>query len=723
MNTTAQAKPKMEGSMGLAWAITLASRLQGKEVDRLRLHEAISAHLPAIAALSEQPGLVIDQHTTNWDNLLKRVATSAGIQGIEFYEKPDAARVPFISWSAELGWVLVRSLAPNGQWLVDAGGQGVSIPPENIFPVARLVFEENSRPISGKPVFQLFREAFLTHRTTLIEVAIAGVLINLLALATSLYSMQIYDRVIPTQGYATLTVLTIGVALTILFELLVKIVRSSLMEDVVVKVDSKLSRAIFSRLLQIRMDQLPGSVGSLSAQLRGYETIRGFLSASTLYIFVDIPFALIFMLMIGFIGVVSLAFIPFVFLAIAISLGYVLQKRIEWHAVNSTKASNQKMGLLVETIEGAETIKSGSGGWGALSKWIDKTEEAMQHDMALRNISERSTFITATLQQVSYVALMATGAYFAAEGFITMGALIACSILSGRILGPVASIPGLMVQQANAKAALDGLEKLFVLKVDNDGIARPMMPDTIHGEFRLERVRFAYEGASKALSIQAMQIRAGEKIGVIGAIGSGKSTLLRLLTGMYQPNEGRVLLDGLVIDQISRHLLGEKIGYLQQDHRLFSGTLRENLLVGLPDPGDEVIRECAAKSGLLATVTNHPKGLDLMIVEGGKGLSGGQRQLVALTRVILSKPSLWLLDEPTASMDEASENRCIQFLRETIQPEQTMILVTHKLSLLQMVERLILIHNHEVVLDGPRDEVLKRLANKAAPQQGTKSKS
>jgi len=318
---------------------------------------------------------------------------------------------------------------------------------------------------------------------------------------------------------------------------------------------------------------------------------------------------------------------------------------------------------------------------------------------------------------------MATGAYFAAEGFITMGALIACSILSGRILGPVASIPGLMVQQANAKAALDGLEKLFVLKVDNDGISRPMMPDTIHGEFRLERVRFAYEGASKALSIQAMQIRAGEKIGVIGAIGSGKSTLLRLLTGMYQPNEGRVLLDGLDIDQISRHLLGEKIGYLQQDHRLFSGTLRENLLVGLPDPGDEVIRECAAKSGLLATVTNHPKGLDLMIVEGGKGLSGGQRQLVALTRVILSKPSLWLLDEPTASMDEASENRCIQFLRQTIQPEQTMVLVTHKLSLLQMVERLILIHNHEVVLDGARDEVLKRLANKPAPQQGAESKS
>jgi ATP-binding cassette subfamily C protein LapB len=548
------------------------------------------------------------------------------------------------------------------------------------------------------------------------------VLINLLALATSLYSMQVYDRVIPAQGYATLFVLTLGVGLSIFFELVLKIIRSYLMEHAVVNIDSQLSRDIFSRLLNIRLDQLPGTVGSLSSQIRGYETIRAFLSSTTFYVLVDAPFGVLFVLLIALIGNPWVALVPLFFLALSIAMGIAMRKKIDFHAKQATAAANLKTGLLVEAIEGSETIKAGGGGWSTLSRWLDVVDEAVKHELVNRSISEKSGYFAAILQQASYIGLVATGAYFAAEGNLTMGSLIACSILSGRALGPIAQIPGLMVQRAHAKAALEGLEKVFALETDNHGVERPLIPENIHGNYELERVRFSYPGAPQALAIAKLQIRSGEKIGVIGPIGSGKSTLLRLLSGMYQANEGRILLDGLDIDQISRPLLANQIGYLQQEHRLFSGTLRQNLLIGTPDPGDEAIRNAAAKTGLLAAINHHPKGLDLLIAEGGKGLSGGQRQLVAMTRLLLSKPSIWLLDEPTASMDEQTERRCIHVLQEAMKSDNTMILVTHKPALLAMVNRLIVISGHQIILDGPRDSVIAKLQENAKKQQEIQTK-
>jgi ATP-binding cassette subfamily C protein LapB len=254
------------------------------------------------------------------------------------------------------------------------------------------------------------------------------------------------------------------------------------------------------------------------------------------------------------------------------------------------------------------------------------------------------------------------------------------------------------------------LEKVYALEIDNHDIERPLIPGAVIGRYDLERVHFSYPGTTKGLSIQSLRLNPGEKVGVIGPIGAGKSTLLRLLSGMYRANEGRVLIDSLDIDQVSRAFLAEKIGYLQQEHRLFSGTLRENLLIGIPDPGDDLIKQAAEMSGLLSAIANHPKGLELPIAEGGKGLSGGQRQLVAFTRLLISKPAIWLLDEPTASMDSATEGRCLQVLNQKIQSKDTLILVTHKTNLLSLVNRLIVIANHQIVMDGPRDEIIKRLS-------------
>ena len=271
-------------------------------------------------------------------------------------------------------------------------------------------------------------------------------------------------------------------------------------------------------------------------------------------------------------------------------------------------------------------------------------------------------------------------------------------------------LPNLMVQHAHASAAADGLDELFKLETDHSPHVHPLVPGQLHGTFSIEETKFRYifDGPS-VLQIKQLKINAGERIGIIGPIGSGKSTLLRLMAGLYHPSEGRVLIDGLDMCHVSRESLAANIGYLQQDHRLFQGTLRENLLIGLSNPGDEVLVEVMNKTGLLQLVSSHALGLDLPIFEGGKGLSGGQKQLVAFTRLLLSNPNVMLLDEPTASMDGALESQCLQIFKESGSLNKTMLLVTHKESLLSLVDRLIVVVNGSILMDGPREEVLKLL--------------
>lgn len=691
-------------AMALSSVLHSCSRIQGNTVDRLQLHAAIGKHQSLLGSTD----------VDNWRDHLSMVALDAGIKSIEWHEPPDLARLPAIAWFEELGWVVIRAQLPSGDWLIDSQGKAFQKSAGNLFSVGRLVLFDVDSSASKSSVKALFKNAFLVHKKIFVEGVVAGVVINLLALGTSIYSMQVYDRVIPTQGYATLGVLAIGVAIAVFFEFVFKIIRSYLMEHAVTDIDTRLSRDIFSRLLKVRLDQLPGTVGSLSSQIRGYETIRSFLSATTFYLLVDAPFGAVFVLLIAMIGGPIVAIVPLIFLVFSLAIGIALRKKIDHHAQLATNAANLKSGLLVECIEGAETIKAGGGGWSALSRWLDVVNESIKHELINRSIAEKSGYFAAVLQQMSYISMVSVGAYFAAEGSLTMGSLIACSILSGRAMAPIAQIPGLMTQRAHAKAALEGLEKLYKLEIDNHGVERPLSPEKIHGHYSLERVHFAYPGSPKALSVNQLTINPGERVGVVGHIGSGKSTLLRLLTGMYQVREGRILLDSLGIDQISRSLLADKIGYLQQEHRLFNGTLRQNLLIGIPDPGDELIHQAATQTGLIAAITNHPKGLDLLISEGGKGLSGGQRQLVALTRLLLSNPSVWLLDEPTASMDEQTESRCLRVLNQKIRPEHTLVIVTHKSSLLTLVNRLIVIANQQIILDGPRDQVIAQLNKRSA---------
>ena len=679
------------------------AQLQHEGVDRLALQEAAESALT--------------RHANDPLAQLKTVAAHLQVTAARWLKAPDAARMPALVYARhgeQVGqWGVLRGQNGQSQWVSewwDAQERRWRERADDALPDHEIATFRLSRPymVSASPVYQLIRDEIFSHGKLLGEAAIGGLMINAVALSVSFYSMQVYDRVIPTAASQTLLVLTLGVMAALLFELVAKRVRSSLFERLTDQVDQRLARTIYLRFLSIRLDQLPQSVGGLAAQMRGYETVRGLFTTVTTNLLVDAPFALFFALIIGLIAG-WLALIPLMFFVVCVVTGLYYRRRVDALASKSVAASNLKTGLLVETIEGAESIKSGQGGWRMLSRWMKTTDEARDYDLQMRTISEHSQHLAGVLQQVSYTLLVACGALLVSRGELTLGGLIACSILSGRVLAPVSMIPGQLVQWAHAKAAVQGLDRLWALEDDHHGQEHPVVLERIRGDYRIEALVASY-GANKALSLPSLAIRPGERVGVLGPIGAGKTTLLRLLSGMYKPQEGRVLLDDIDIAHLSKPVLAQHVGYVQQEGRLFAGTLRDNLILGQLDPGDEPILQAARQTGLLqAVITAHPKGLQQPIFEGGTGLSGGQRQLVNLTRAFLRRPTIWLLDEPTASMDRGLESQVTQALKAAIRSTDTLVLVTHKSEMLDLVDRLIVVANHQVVLDGPKAQVLQKL--------------
>jgi len=648
--------------------------------------------------------------------LFAEVWRTANLDGVpDRLHNPLPTDLPFAVYKSGAGWALIQTRGADGVWHGE-GVDGMALSLTSFDDAECISLPRRSGVQRDAPsAMRLVWDALWARKSVFIDAVLAASLVTLLALATSLYSMQVFDRVIPNQGFQTLWVLTVGVTLSIGLEFLLKQVRSYTVDKTCNDIDHQLSEWFFNRMLGIRMEARPASVGTLASQIKGFEMVRGVLASTSLFVIADVPFALVFLIVIALVGG-WVAVVPLIALPIALVAGLMFQGAIQRHTRENLSASNRKAGLLVEAVDGAEALKANSAEWMIQARWNKLVAETSHADQRIRDYTSLSQNTTVGLQQLSYIALMAVGAYFVTENQLTMGGLLACSIIGNRAMMPVVQLPGVMVQWALARAAIEGLEQVIALPNEADEAHQVLMPQSLEGGFRFERIRFAYGMAKRmALEVERLEIKPGERVGLIGSIGSGKSTLLKLASGMYRPAEGKAFLGGMDMALLAPLVVRETIGYLPQEVRLFSGSLRDNLLMGLPDPGEDAILEAARRTGLIDLVMGQPNGLALEITEGGRGVSGGQKQLIALTRLLLARPKVWLLDEPTGAMDSVSEARVVGLLRELAAEGVTLVVTTHKTALLPLLDRLIVLQGGRMLLDGPRDAVLAKLSGRPEP--------
>lgn len=673
--------------------------------------QGISHHSVAFALEDIGESSDAAQHLTELWQHLGRPGVPQALTSLS----PD--QLPTLVFHPQQGWGVAEVVDARGG-LVITNGQG-----------EQTVWNDASRndmtafllPAVEKNVansaWALIRGALGRHRRTLIHAGIATALVNVISLVVSIYSMQVYDRVIPTGGTATLIVLTGGAILASLFEFGLKWLRGHAIDQVSALVDTDVSRQLVTRLLATRLDTRPSQVGTLAAQIKGFDNVRSLMTSGTLFFAVDLPFSLLFLAVIALLG--GLTVIPPIIVAVlSILLGLYASRRVQALSEKSLLDSNRKTGALVEAIETGETLKASRGEWRLLRRWNHLVEQVAITDLNLRHHNATTIYLVTLLQGIGYVALIASGALLAMEGKLTTGALLACSILNSRAVSPLLQLPSLLMQWAQAKASIKTLDQVLTLPADTSLDSEQLTPDHTRGELHADNLRFGYaESPAPSVTLQhSLLIRPGERVGIVGEIGSGKSTLLKLLAGLYLSQGGYVRLDGIDLTHLNPDYLRHALGYLAQDYRLVGGTLRDNLTLGLADPGDAALLDACQATGLIHLINRHPKGLALPISEGGRGVSGGQRQLIGLTRLLLANAPVWLLDEPTASLDGTTEARVLASLRER-SSGRTLIVVTHKQSLLSLFDRLIVVANGRVALDGPRDAVLARLQTpQPAPQ-------
>ena len=570
------------------------------------------------------------------------------------------------------------------------------------------------------------------------QVILATIIINFLALVSSLYVMNVYDRVIPNQAYETLWVLSIGVVLAILFEFAAKMIRGHLTDIAGKKADLIISSALFRRVMALRLADRPASSGSYANNLREFESVRDFMTSASLLTLVDLPFLLLFITVIGIVGG-KLALVPLIIIPIVVIVGLLVQRPLSRYINESMKESSQRSGLAVEAIEGIETLKTNNATSWAQQRWDEYTAKTSASSIKVKDTSNLMVNFAVAMQQLNTVFLVLVGTYLIhAENTaerITMGALIASVILSGRALAPLAQIAGLATRFQQAKLALQGVNDIVSRPIERSPERKYITLDNVQGAITFENVSFKYQqDSSSAVSDLRITIRPGEKVGILGRIGSGKSTMLKLASGLYDTEKGNVTLDGVDMRQLDPNFLRNQVVLLSQAPRLFLGTLRENMDLARTDgySTDQDLLVALKRFGLDKIIRNHPRGLDMPLGEDGLGLSGGQKQIIALARMTLRDPRVVLLDEPTTSRDQATERIALNAIAQWGR-DRTMLLVTHRPQVLQIVNRIIVMDNGKVVMDGPRDLVLQNLmqseqqnrakqqANHPAVQQNTQA--
>jgi ATP-binding cassette subfamily C protein LapB len=540
------------------------------------------------------------------------------------------------------------------------------------------------------------------------DVLVSSLLINLFALASPLFIMNVYDRVVPNNAVETLWVLAIGIVVVYSFDVIMRSLRGYFIDVAGKKSDILLSSMLFERVLGIKMAARPPSVGAFANNLREFESIRDFITSATVVTLVDLPFVLLFLLVIWFIGG-PLVYVPLVCIPIVMIYGIVIQSPLRRSVEATYRASAQKGATLIESLTAVETIKHLGAESEVQRKWEQLTGHIAQWGVRSRLLSASVSNVATFFQQMSQVGIVVFGVYLIAEGELSMGALIAGVILVGRALAPMAQVANLAVRYYQAKTALSSLNSVMELPVERPEGKSFLSREQFKGEIELDDVSFAYPGEEKAaLRNVSLSISAGEKVAIIGKVGSGKTTIEKLMQGLYDPDSGAVRIDGADLRQLDPADLRRSIGYVPQDIMLFYGSVRENIVLGAPYADDNDILEVAKIAGVMDFVNQHPHGFDMQVGERGEHLSGGQRQAIAIARALLLDPPVLMLDEPSNSMDNSTEAILKRQLAEYAK-HKTLILITHRSSLLDLVDRLIVIDAGRVIADGPKAQVLEAL--------------
>ena len=549
-------------------------------------------------------------------------------------------------------------------------------------------------------------------KTIYIDCIIASLLINLFVLATPLFTMNVYDRVIPNNAQETLLVFTIGIVIVFLLDALLKFIRTYFLEMAAKKSDIIMSSIIFERVLDMQMSEHPKSVGSFANNLKSFDSIRSFLTSATLNVLIDFPFAILFLLVIFYLGG-YLVLVPIFVICLIIIYANFIKDPLKKSLEATYEASAKKNGILIESLQNIETIKAQGMAGNVQYTWEESTGEIANKGLKSKLISASIPTVTGLLVGLNTVLVVVFGVYLIQDFQLTMGGLIATMILSGRAIAPMGQIVSLITNYEDTKQSYKMLDEIV-----NKPLERPLAKEfvrkpTINGTIEFRNVSFKYpQSEAYALRNVTFKINSGEKVAFIGRIGSGKSTIAKLILKLYEPEEGSILIDGIDISQIDPSDLRKAISYVPQDIQLFRGTIRQNILGIHKFIDDEWMLDCSKTSGTDEFVRLHPAGYDMPIGERAQGLSGGQRQSVGIARALINNADIWMFDEPTNAMDQTSESIVLRNLNKKI-ADKTLLLVTQKMNMIDLVDRIIVINFGEKVLDGPKDEVIKQLNGSA----------
>ena len=544
------------------------------------------------------------------------------------------------------------------------------------------------------------------------RVLLATFLVNLFVVAGPLFTMNVYDRIIPHNAVDTLWVLAIGICLIYLFDLLLKFIRTHFLENVAKKTDIILSSMLFEHAIGLKLKDKPRSVGAFTSTIKDFDGIRSFFAASAITAFIELPFALIFILAIYFVNS-TIVLVPLVamliLLCVSIPAKYAIQKVID----STHEATGRRNGILVEALANLETIKAFNANSSVQWHWEESTGDIAEKSVVSRIRSNSLATLSVFLTQFCSVAVIVLGVYLIKAGELTMGGLIAVNILASRSIAPMAQAVALLVNFGQMKTALQSLDAFMELEIERPDEKKFIRRPKFQGEIEFKGIGFSYPDEEKsALENVSFHFQPGERIGIIGQVGSGKSTIGKLLLGLYEPGEGSIFIDGLDIKQIDPVDLRHSFSYVPQDVVLFSGTVRDNITLKSPHADDAAIIK-AAKIGRVNSFTDrHPMGLDLQVGERGFSLSGGQRQSVAVAMGFIEPSPIVLLDEPTNSMDFNTELKVIANLKK-VTAKKTTLIITHKPSILDIVDRLLVMDNGRIIMDGPKAKVLAKLGGKS----------